>query len=428
MLSGLREVAAYDEPINSISCDSWASDYLLFGSDGALITPTYHSGDPRTEDGKRQLFSKIPWELLYEETGVQRMPTLFQLGAENGKRLKRASQLMPIADGFNYLLAGVPRVEISSASATQLYSPLTRQWSRRLMDAVNLPSDLLPPVVNAGTDLGELRPEIADATGLQETRVVASCSNELAAALMGLPLVANERWAFLKSGESVVMGMELAEPIINDVSRELNFTNEIGFGGSVRFSRQMVGLSILEECRRFWKGTERELDSDVLTHLAVCATPFESLINPADPRFATPGDMPLKIQAFCKETGQTVPRKPGPMVRCILESLALQYRRTLRELEYVTGEQVDRLFVFGGSGNDLLHHFTANALEVPVVLAPANAAGIGNIVVQALALGHVESVEQARELVRDSFKTQTIVPHAAVWNSAYERFAELMAV
>jgi rhamnulokinase len=286
----------------------------------------------------------------------------------------------------------------------------------------------MPPLVPAGTELGALRPEIAKTTGLEDARVVASCSHETAAALVGLPLRQGENWAYLRLGSRVSLGTEISHPIITDASREGSFTNETGYGGSIRFSKQTVGLWILEECRRFWKERDREIDDTLLTHLAGSAPPFDSLINPADPRFHTPGDMPLKIQAFCRETNQPVPRKPGPIIRCVLESLALQCRKTLHELEDITGRQVARLYLLNGSANALLNHFTANAVRRPLVVAPPDSAAIGNVIVQALALGHLESLEQAREIVRNSFKTETLLPYATSWDTAYERLTQLCPV
>ena len=427
ILAGLRAIGTYEEAVDSISCDSWAADYLLFEGDSSLITPTYHYCDPRTSEGMQKVLSIVPKETLYRETGVYPMPanTLFQLGAEKSRRLSRARHLLPVADAFNYLLAGVPRLEKSMASTTQLYNPVTQTWSDRLLNALEVPSKLLPPLVPAGTELGVLRPEIAKVSGLEDARVVASCSHETAAALAGLPIGPGESWAYLRLGSWATMGAEIAQPIITDASRELNFTNETGYGGAIRFSKQTVGLWILEECRRFWKERDREIDDTLLTHLAGSAPPFDSLINPADPRFLTPGDMPLKIQAFCRETHQPMPRKPGPIIRCVLESLALLCRKTLREIEDLTGRRVARIYLLNGSANALLNHFTANAVQRPVVVAPADAKAIGNVIVQALALGHLESLEQAREIVRNSFKTETLLPYAAAWDTAYERLTHL---
>jgi rhamnulokinase len=427
VLAGLRAVGAYDEPADSISCSSWAGDYLLFEPDGSLITPACPQPDERSDHGIEKLFTKVPWEAVYEETGIPKRPanTLFQLASEAPKRLRRAGHLLPIADGFNYLLAGVPRFEKSLASTTQLFDPVSNDWSQRLLKALGLPPALLPPLVPAGTSLGPLRVEIAKETRLEEAKVVASCSHSLAAALAGLPVPEGEQWAYLRIGTSALMGTQVERPIINEVSRELNYCNELGYGGRVCFYREVPGLWILEECQRHWHKTDRELGEELLSHLAGSATPFESFINPADPRLLVPGEMPLKIQAFCKETEQTVPRKPGPIYRCILESLALMYRKQIRELEYLSGHQFSGLYLLNGSGTSLLNHFIANALQIPVVIAPRDATAIGNIVVQALALGHLKSLEHAREVLRKSFKPQVISPHAKVWDMAYDRFATL---
>jgi rhamnulokinase len=427
ILAALRDIGAYEEPVDGLSCSSWPADYLLFTPGGSLLEPAYHHDDPRAQAGMSDTLSAIPWESLYEETGVHQRPanTIFQLAAEKPRRLKH-SRLLPVADGIHYMLCGVPRAEMSLASATQLFNPVTRAWSERLLKALRLPPGLLPAIVPAGTVLGALRPEILRETRLEDAQVVASCSHELAAALAGLPAARGESWAFLRVAPRATMGTELIGPIISDTSRDLDYTNEAGCGGSVRFSKQVVGLWVLDECKRFWKERDRELYDDVLTHLAISAPPFESLIDPADSRFRTPGDMPLKIQAFCKETGQPVPRKPGPILRCVLESLALQYRKTLEEIEGLTGRRFTRLFLLNGSGSPLLCHFIANALQLPVALAPADATAIGNVIVQALALGHLESLDQARDLVRTSFRMETITPRAAVWNAAYDRLAELV--
>jgi len=428
LLDGLRKVAVRDDPISSVSCDSWGVDYLLFESDGSLITPSYHYRDPRCSAGMKEVLSKVTWPTIYAETGIQKMPinTLFQLGAEKAKRLSRTSQMLPVADAFNFLLSGVARTEVTMASTTQLYNPVKKTWSDRLINAMRLPPKMFSPIVSSGTVLGMLRDEIAQQTGLGSVPIIGSCSHDTAAAVAGLPAT-GENWAFLSSGTWSLMGVEVKEPIITDNSRELNFTNEIGYGGSVRLLKNIAGLWIIQECRRYWAEREQDLDYDVMTHLAAAAPPFESLINPADPRFQTTGDMPEKVQAFCKETGQTIPKKPGPVIRCVLESLALLYRKTLLEIEKITGRKIDRLhLVGGGARNTLLNHFTANALQIPVIVGPAEATSIGNVLVQAIALGNLKSIEDGRKIVRDSFKIETIQPHANAWKVAYEKLERFL--
>lgn len=429
MLEGLRGIGAHEEPVDGISCSSWGGDYLLFDRDGALMTPAYHHADARTAAGMKNVCARIPWATIYEETGVQGAgaSTLFQLGAEPSRRLGRATHLMPIADGFNYLLAGIARVERSMASTTQLYNPVTRDWSVRLLEALGVSRRLFPEVVPAGTVLGDLRKELERETGLEGAQVVSSCSHETAAGLAGLPIVPGEAWAYLRWGSSTLLGTQVGSPVINEASREWRFTNEAGHGGSICFQKETAGWWMIEECKQFWREKDRELADDVVMHLAIAAEPFESLINLEDPRFREPGDMPLKIQAYCKETGQHVPRKPGPILRCILESLALSYRKTVCEMEHLTGQTFKRVYMFGDQPNMLLMHFTANALQVPLTIASPDVAAIGNVVVQALALGHIKSIDQAREIVRNSFKSQTIIPHATAWNEAYERLTQLLA-
>jgi len=426
-LDGLRAVGAYEEPVEGVSCTSWGGDYLLLGTDGSLITPTFHHADRRTEAGKKQVLSSLSWEALYDETGSQQTPTstLFQVAAEAPKRLKRASHLLPMADGFNCLLSGVARAEMSLASTTQLYNPVSNAWSQSLAKELRLPPSLLPPIVPAATELGPLRPDLAKEARLEDARVIASCSHEIAAALAGLPIAEAEHWAFLRPGHTTLFGTQLDAPLINDASRDLGFSNEIGYHGSVCFHKQTVGLSILDECQNYWKKVDRGIDAELLSHLAGSAPPFESLIDPIHPHFSEPGDMPAKIQAFCKETGQTVPRRPGPIFRCILESLALLYRKSLQELELFTGTRFDRLFILGKPEFPLLNHFTANALRIPATVVGQDAAAIGNIVLQGITLGHIESLQQAREIVRGSFKNETIIPYANAWDAAFDRLMGL---
>jgi rhamnulokinase len=427
VLDGLRSVGSYDEPIDSISCTSWPGDYLLFDSDGSLITPAFHHADARTASGKKAVLSEMDFNAIYDECGMQSAATstLFQLAAEPSKRLKRAAHLLPVADGFNFLLGGLPRIELSQASHTQLHNPVTNAWSQPLLDLVRLAPRLLPEVVPAGTELGPLRSELAKETRLEDARIVASCSHEIAATLAGLPLTEAGDWAFLRPGKTTLLGTQLGAPAINPACRDMGFSHEMAYRGSVCLHKYTVGLSILDECQRSWKETDREIDADLLSHLAGSATPFESLIDPNDPRFLTPGDMPQKIQAFCKETGQAVPRKPGPIFRCILESLALWYRKSLLELELITGSRLSRLYIIGKSTHPLLNHFIANAVKLPSTIVSDEAPAVGNIVVQSLALGHIQSLELAQAILRSSLKTETIIPYATAWDSAYDRLFAL---
>jgi rhamnulokinase len=427
IIEALRAVGVQDDPVDGVSCCSDVADYLLFEQDGTLVTPVYHQPNPASEQGAKNLLAKISEDALFEETGMQfqKQSTLCQVAGESSKRFRKAHHLLPLPDAFNFLLSGVPRVETSMACLTQLYNPQSGQWSERLLKALSLPHRLLPALVSPGTRLGPLRADVAQETGLQETKVVATCSQQLAAGLAGLPVDPLGSWAYLAPGSRALIGIQLDKPFVNEVSREMQFSNQIVCGGTVAFYKRPIGFWLVEECRRYWGQQDKELDGDVLMHLAIGSTPFESLINPLDPRFSTPGDMPLKIQAFCRDSNQEVPRKPGPTVRCVLESLALLYRKNLLEIEYLTGRKVEHVFLFGEQSNVLFNHFIANALQVPVVMAPPESAAIGNVVLQALALGRIRSLDDARALVSRSFKFETILPHSAAWNVAYDRFMEL---
>lgn len=426
MIEGLTEVGRSYETVNSIGCSSWGHDYMLFDSSGALISPTFSQPTPRAKASMDDVLSRVTCETIFDETGFQPavQSTLFQLGAEKSRRLSKADRLLPVADGFNYLLSGEARVEASIASTTQLFNPFQRAWSKRLVGALRLPSRIFPPVVSSGTVLGPMRKDLAEKTKLEDVNIISSCSHELASAIVGIPATPDVNWAFLRPGTWSIMGVELPDPVINATARELDFANESGYGGTVRFMKQTAGLWMLEECRRAWVGSEQDLDLSVMIHLAAQSAPFESLINPMDLRFLTPGDMPLKIKEFCKETGQAVPRKPGSIIRCVLESVALYYRKTLREIEEVTERRIERLYLLGGASNQLFNSFIANALQIPVVIVPEEVTVIGNMLVQGIALKHIESLEHARQIVRDSFKFETLHPHAEVWNGAFQRLEQ----
>ena len=426
--TGLKKAGARGQPIASISTDAWGVDYVLLGTDDAILEPTFHYRDPRTARGVAAVKAKVTWEEIFRETGIQFMPlnTIFQLGAETPERLARAQRLLMIGDAFNFFLSGRAVIEESMASTSQLYNPRARAWSQRLLDALALPAQLLPPIVPSGTKLGRLKPELASAASLPLLEVIASCSHDTGAAVAAVP-ASEGHWAYLSSGTWSLMGVETLSPILSDACRDLNFTNEIGFGGSVRLLKNIIGLWLVQECRRDWAERGQEFDYATLTQLAAEAPPFVSLINPADARFLGPDDMPRKIAAFCQEITQPSPGSPGAFIRCVLESLALLYRRTLAQLEQLTGKKIGRLHIVGGgSRNALLNQFTANALGIPVQAGPAEATATGNLLVQAITLGHVPSLSAARQIVKDSFDTAVFEPQdGTAWDAAAARFEKL---
>lgn len=312
------------------------------------------------------------------------------------------------------------------ASTFQLYHPVKKDWSKKLIEAAGLQQEQLPEIVDSGTPIGFLSDDLVRQHGLNRMQVVASCSHDTGAAVAAVPAV-DERWAYLSSGTWSLMGVELSEPVINDLSMKLNYTNEIGYGGSIRLLKNIIGMWLIQECRREWEGQGDAIDYEEMTRLAGEAAPFKSLIHPADPRFIPPGGMPDRIATFCRETSQTVPGTKGAMLRCALESLALLYRKTLQDIEIMTGNRVDVLHIVGGgSRNRLLNQWTANALNRKVVTGPIEATAAGNILIQALALGHLDSIEDARQVISNSFPTETFEPvDQSKWDDAFARFQSL---
>jgi rhamnulokinase len=429
LVAGLRKAAARKLPISSFGTDSWGVDYILYDEQGAMMTPVWHYRDRRTARGVENVKRRVDWPTIYAETGIQFMAlnTIYQLAAEPPERLAQAKRLLLIGDAFNCYCCGVAANDESLASTTQLYNPRTKAWSKKLLSALGLREDLFAPVVPCGTKLGRFKPELAAKVGLTEVEVIASCSHDTGAAVAAVP-ASGENWAYLSSGTWSLMGVECPEPVITDLGRDLNFTNEIGYGGSIRLLKNIIGLWLIQECRRDWAKGGKDYDYGMLGELAAQAAPFVSLINPADPRFVSPDDMPAKKAAFCRETAQPVPETPGAFVRCALESLALFYRITLRQLEKLIGKKIERLHIVGGgSRNHLLNQFTANALQIPVIAGPSECTALGNVLLQAIALGHLPSLPAAREVVRNSFEMAMVKPQdAAEWDKAFARFDELM--
>ncbi|HEY0790688.1 MAG TPA: rhamnulokinase family protein [Chthoniobacterales bacterium] len=426
---GLRKVARRQVPVGSLSVDSWGVDYVLLNAVHPVLSPPFHYRDARTEGTYDRVRERVGAKLIFSETGIQFMPinTIYHLASDlerSAALLKVADCFLTIGDYFNYLFSGVPRVDESNASTTQLYNPRTRGWSAALIERCGFPPELFPQLVKPATVLGPLLPEVAAETGLKNLQVVATCSHDTGAAVAAVPAEGAGDWAYLSSGTWSLLGVELPQPLISEKVRERNFTNEAGYGGTTRFLKNIVGLWILQESRREWAEEGHELGYAVLTQAAKAAEPFRSLIDPKAARFLKPGGMPGKITAYCAETNQPAPETPGQFARCILESLALLYRQTLDEIEQLTGRPITRLHIVGGgSQNTLLNQFAADATRRAVVAGPAEATAAGNVLLQAVALGRIESLATLRQVVRDSFPLQSYSPEGVEgWQAAYQRF------
>jgi rhamnulokinase len=431
--TGLRKAFARGVAVESVSVDSWGLDYVLSGAGQELLSAPHHYRDARTDAPYARARETPGTELIFSETGIQMMPInmLYQLAAENARSprmLALADRFLNIADFVHYLLSGVARAEESLASTTQIFNPRTRTWSERLIREFGFPRHIFPEIVPSGTILGPLRTGLAGEIGAPASvQVVATCSHDTGAAVAAVPAEAGDDWAYLSSGTWSLLGVELPAPRLDAAARELNFTNEAGFGGTTRFLKNIVGLWLLQELRRAWAEQGDSYDYAALSREAESAPAFGALIHPGDGRFSKPGAMPEKIAAYCREQGVEPPQTVGASVRCVYESLALQYRRTLDEVESVTGRTIKRLHIVGGgSQSRFFNQCIADATGREVFAGPVEATAVGNVLLQAVALGHLESLQALRNTVRRSFELQQYRPRQqSDWEAAYIRFLRL---
>ncbi len=424
--TGVRLALEKEITISGISVDSWGVDYVLLDAAGGKLAEPHHYRDERTDAVFPRVRQQIGDEFIFAETGIQFMHfnTLYQLVAEleaNPELLKKSAMFLTIGDYFNYRFSGAAVIDESLASTTQLYNAHQRQWSSALIARAGLPEAIFPKIVPSGTLLGKLK---LDSSSIE---VIATCSHDTGAAIAAVPAIPGEDWAYLSSGTWSLLGVELESPLTTEVVRQHNFTNEAGYGGTTRFLKNIVGLWILQECRRSWTSDGMDYTYSWLMEQAAASEPLRSLIRPSDDRFMKPGNMPAKIVAFCSETNQPIPETPGQFTRCILESLALLYRQTIGVIELLTNRHLSRIHIVGGgSQSELLNQFSADATGLTVVAGPVEATAIGNVLVQALALGHLDSLTAGRQLVADSFSVITHQPQQTeAWQQAYAKFTNL---
>ena len=430
ILQGLTMVGRQRKiSLAGVGIDTWGVDFALLGEDGALVDNPRHYRDARNDGMLEKTFAVIPREEIFAHTGIQFMQlnTLYQLHAMKLARspaLAVARTFLMMPDLFNYWLTGVKRAELTDASTTQFYNPVKKRWAYELLERLGLPTAILPEIVPPGTLLGPLLPHVAEETGAGEIPVYATCCHDTASAVAAVP-AEGEGWCYISSGTWSLMGVELAEPVINERSLALNFTNEIGAGGSVRFLKNIAGMWLLQECRRAWALEGSEYSYEELARLAASAPPFTAVIDPD--AFLQPGRMPEKIAEFCRRSRQRAPEGVAAMCRTILESLALRYRQVLESLESLLGRRLERIHIVGGgSRNQVLNQFVADATARVVVAGPGEATAAGNVIVQAIGSGLLKDVGEARQLIRRSFPLTVFEPKPeADWDAAYQRFCAL---
>jgi rhamnulokinase len=394
----------------SVGIDTWGVDYGLLDSSGALLGLPYHYRDARTDGAPEAVDAILERRALYAETGIQTMPfnTLYQLYAQRQRQpdlLECARRFVTLPDLLHYWLTGTLVNEFTNASTTQLRNPRTRAWSARVLDTLGLPHSLFSEPVMPGTEIGALLPGVAAELGGAALRVVLPPCHDTASAVVAAPLAAPEESVYISSGTWSLLGIESPQPIISDRSFAYNFTNEGGADGGTRFLKNIMGLWIVQECRRQWASEGRSLDYGELTGMAEAAGPAAFSIDPTAERFFKPGliddGMADRIAAWCRETDQPVPDTPGAVVRGVLESLARTYAATVQQLEAVTGTRYRHIHVIGGgSRNALLCQLTADASGCQVHAGPAEATALGNLLLQAVAAGEVSSIEAGRAEIR----------------------------
>jgi rhamnulokinase len=413
----------------SIGVDAWGVDYALLGERGELLQNPYHYRDRRTEGVMEEVFRKAPKEEIYRITGIQFMPinTLYQLFAgqrDTPNLLAAAKQMLTIPDLFNYWLTGNAVCEFTNATTTQLVDPLRRGWATDLMQRVGLNATLPAPIVEPGTVVGTLLPEIGGNSCLAGTPVIAPASHDTGSAVAAI--TARDGTAFISSGTWSLIGTELDAPVLTPAALKMNFTNEGGVRGTTRLLKNVMGLWMLQACRNYWSAHGQPADYQELAELATRAPAFAHLVDPDDETFLRTKDMPAAIDQFCRRTHQPVPSTPGTYGRCVLESLALKYRLVLRNLEQLCGQRIREIRVIGGgSKNRLLNRFTADATGRRVLAGPSEATAMGNIAMQILATGEASSLAEIRAIVDHSFSTEVFEPAGTdQWEQQSARFEQ----
>ncbi len=421
--------------ITSLGVDTWGVDYVLLTEKEELIGVPYNYRDSRVDGVMEHAFTKVPKAEIFAATGLQFMQinTLYQLIAmqlSDPDLLSMAHHFLMMPDFFHWLLCGSKAVEFTNATTSQFFHPVNRDWSYDMLRKFNIPTKMLPEVVTPGTKLGTLRTDVCKVTGLGKIDVVAPPTHDTAAAVVAVPTqnTGKANWAYISSGTWSLIGVEVQDAILTPEALRQNVTNEGGIDGTYRLLKNVMGLWLVQECRRSFEKNGNDFDYTQLTHLAEQATPFQALINPNDDVFLSPDNMIVEIQNWCQSSGQTVPQTEGQLVRCALESLALKYREVLRGIETLTGETVEVIHIVGGGcQNRLLNQLTANACGVPVVAGPIEATALGNVLVQARAAGDINTLQDIRNVVRDSCELNTFEPvDTAAWDLAYERYLKLI--
>ncbi len=409
------------ENAKSIGVDAWGVDFALLDKQGRLLANPFHYRDSRNDGMMEWAFERIPKREIYDRTGIQFMQIngLYQMASllrEESQLLDIADTALTIADLFNYFLCGAKTCEFTQATTWQIYNPNQGNWDNDIISKVGLPRHIFPQIVPPGTTIGDY----------QGTDVIAPACHDTGSAVVAVPMTSRNT-AYISSGTWSLMGMELDAPVINDASFEANLTNEGGVNNTYRLLRNIMGMWLMEESRRTWRQGGDNLSYEEMMQMAESASPFQAFIDPDDTSFLAPGDIPARVQDYCKRTNQPIPQSKAEILATIYCSLAFKYRRILDHLITVSGQSVDRLHIIGGGANNsLLCQMTASAIGGPVIAGPSEATALGNAIVQLIALGELADLQQAREMLSSQIIGTYEPKNHSEWEAQYQRFQEII--
>lgn len=423
-----------DRDIDCIGVDTWGVDYGLLDRQDKLLSNPYHYRDTRTDGMMEQAFAAVSKEEMFEKTGIafNWFNTVYQLLSEkntDSTALKEAKTLLFMPDLFNFFLTGEKKTEYTIASTAQMFDSTKHDWAWDMLEKLGIRTDILTEVVYPGEPVGVLAKELAEELGVAQIPVIAVASHDTGSAVASVPVTEDHDFIYISSGTWSLMGVELDKPIISKSAMKYNFTNEGGADKTIRFLKNIMGLWLIQECRRQWEREGELLSFDALEGQAREAVPFQSLIDPDYAAFQTPGNMPQKIRDYCQMTHQPLPETKGAIIRCIAQSLAFRYRQTIENMEEVTGKQYPIIHIVGGGIKDtMLCQFTANATGRVVEAGPVEATSLGNILLQARAAGAVSSLKEGRQVIKNSFNIVRYEPQERQeWNKAYEKWCEIVS-
>ncbi len=428
-LTGLRKARQVAGTLDSIGVDTWAVDYGLVDAQGFLQGNTFHYRDPRTDGVMGQVFARVPRDVLYARTGIQFLPfnTLYQLYAHEHMQpgeLAHAYRLLMIPDLLHSWLCGSLTIERTNATTTQCWDPIAGAWVTDLLGQLAIPTTILPPVVEAGTVLGEVLPELQGDLGTAQ--VVAPATHDTGSAIVATPVQLSGGWGYISSGTWSLVGLELSRPVMTPEALAANCTNEGGVFGTTRFLKNVMGLWLLQECQRRWARDGRARDYNTLLADVDGVPPFAALIDPDDAHFLAPEDMPASINTYLVEHGQASISAPAAFARCIMESLVLRYREVFHQMSRLTGTMINSVHVLGGGArNARLNQWLADALNVPVIAGPYEATAYGNTLMQLVGLGELHNLKEVRAIAQNA-PTQMFSPRdteLVAWNEAAQHFS-----